>query len=615
MRKTSIALAVALLAAGCTQRPSLESGRAHAAGDAAKSPTPVAQAPVPPGDPHAVDRATTPSDYCVGCHVGLDDDNDHPVRVDQQAAALASPGMTFWPPASSAIVLRDGLYVECTSCHDDGSAGYAKRTVLGQNLCAACHDKVGTATWPTVTVTAPAAGSTVSGTIAVTATATAVAGVARGELWIGTSPGAATRFIGLAQPVGDALAFSLDTTTLSDGTYYLMVRAYDANNVWGEGMVEVRVANAVTPPAGVVTITSPASGAVVTGYLTISATAQGAVRTELWGGPAGSEPEYLTEVASGGAVTFEMITNALPNGPYTFVVRGFDAAGQSGSATVTVTVSNALSVAIESPAAGTVVSGTFTVVARTTGAVTAELLVAGRTTATADASGGVVTFAVDSTGLQDGPIEIAVRAVDVSGWYESASTSVVVDNPHPPAEVLVLAPAPNALVRGTIQVLAKTTGAVGTAELWSLREVGDGVVVATAPVQPDGSVAFSLDTASYPDGWALLTVNVFDPWGGNSWHSVGVIFDNTGPAIAVTSPAPGATVRSTVTITATASDASGVASVAFYVDGALLATRTSAPYSVTWTPARRSGAHTLTAVAADVLGNQATSAPVVVSAK
>ena len=134
-------------------------------------------------------------------------------------------------------------------------------------------------------------------------------------------------------------------------------------------------------------------------------------------------------------------------------------------------------------------------------------------------------------------------------------------------------------------------------------------------MQADGSVAFSLDTAAYADGWALLTVQVYDPWGGAAFRAAGVIFDNTGPAVALTSPPSGATIRSTMTLTATASDANGVASVAFYVDGALLGTSTEAPYAVALTPERRSGSHTLTAVATDAPGNTATSAPVIVIAK
>jgi Big-like domain-containing protein len=43
-----------------------------------------------------------------------------------------------------------------------------------------------------------------------------------------------------------------------------------------------------------------------------------------------------------------------------------------------------------------------------------------------------------------------------------------------------------------------------------------------------------------------------------------------GPVVALTAPPPGATIRNSTTITATASDANGVASVAFQVDGALL---------------------------------------------
>ena len=134
-------------------------------------------------------------------------------------------------------------------------------------------------------------------------------------------------------------------------------------------------------------------------------------------------------------------------------------------------------------------------------------------------------------------------------------------------------------------------------------------------MQPDGSVAFSFDTAAHADGWAILTVLVYDPWGGTAYRATGPVFDNTAPAVALTSPSPGAILRSTTTIAATTSDANGIASVAFYVDGALLGTSTAAPYAIEWTPVRRSGSHTLNTVATDAAGNEATSAPVAVQVK
>ena len=60
--------------------------------------------------------------------------------------------------------------------------------------------------------------------------------------------------------------------------------------------------------------------------------------------------------------------------------------------------------------------------------------------------------------------------------------------------------------------------------------------------------------------------------------------DTTAPAVTMTAPAAGATVSGTVTVSANASDNTGVAGVQFLLDGAPLgAEDTAAPYSVTWT--------------------------------
>lgn len=84
--------------------------------------------------------------------------------------------------------------------------------------------------------------------------------------------------------------------------------------------------------------------------------------------------------------------------------------------------------------------------------------------------------------------------------------------------------------------------------------------------------------------------------------------DTTPPAVSISSPANGATVSGTTTITATASDNVGVARVEFLIDGALLSTDTSSPYSVSWnTTSATNGSHALTARALDAANNQTTS--------
>jgi hypothetical protein len=90
--------------------------------------------------------------------------------------------------------------------------------------------------------------------------------------------------------------------------------------------------------------------------------------------------------------------------------------------------------------------------------------------------------------------------------------------------------------------------------------------------------------------------------------------DTTAPTVSVTAPTAGATVSGTTTISATASDNVGVASVAFYVDSGLLSTDTSSPYSYSWaTTSYSNGAHSIYAIAKDAAGNSKTSTTVSVT--
>ena len=90
--------------------------------------------------------------------------------------------------------------------------------------------------------------------------------------------------------------------------------------------------------------------------------------------------------------------------------------------------------------------------------------------------------------------------------------------------------------------------------------------------------------------------------------------DTTPPTVSITSPASGATVSGTITVTANASDNVAVADVQFFLDGVAGPDDTTAPYSVPWdTSTSSNGSHTITAVARDTSGNQTTSSPVTVT--
>jgi hypothetical protein len=82
--------------------------------------------------------------------------------------------------------------------------------------------------------------------------------------------------------------------------------------------------------------------------------------------------------------------------------------------------------------------------------------------------------------------------------------------------------------------------------------------------------------------------------------------DPTAPTVAINSPAAGATVSGTVTVSATASDNVGVVGVQFLLDSAVLGAEvTTPPYSTSWnTAGTANGSHALRAVARDASGNQ-----------
>jgi hypothetical protein len=115
--------------------------------------------------------------------------------------------------------------------------------------------------------------------------------------------------------------------------------------------------------------------------------------------------------------------------------------------------------------------------------------------------------------------------------------------------------------------------------------------------------------AGTPEGSYTLDLSANDGGGASATAHAGytVIVDAGGPALTVTNPAEGARIATStgrLSLTASASDSSGVAAVEFWVDGKLLVRDTSAPYGATWNirKASKTG-HAITVRAVDALGN------------
>jgi peptidoglycan/xylan/chitin deacetylase (PgdA/CDA1 family) len=119
----------------------------------------------------------------------------------------------------------------------------------------------------------------------------------------------------------------------------------------------------------------------------------------------------------------------------------------------------------------------------------------------------------------------------------------------------------------------------------------------TTPAMPAGSTAVSV-------GFSLSSVGFLQ--GDNMSLSDS---DQTPPAVAITSPADNAAVRGTLTLTADASDASGIDHVQFLVNGVAVCTTSVAPYSCTYdTTIAPDSVIAVTAKAVDTAGNEGLSA-------
>ncbi|NCF14865.1 MAG: CHRD domain-containing protein [Gammaproteobacteria bacterium] len=112
---------------------------------------------------------------------------------------------------------------------------------------------------------------------------------------------------------------------------------------------------------------------------------------------------------------------------------------------------------------------------------------------------------------------------------------------------------------------------------------------------------------------ALFFISGCGGGGGGSAPITPPPVDTTAPTVAAVQ-APAGTVNRTVTLTVTATDNVGVTTVRFLVDGALLGSDTTAPFTIDWdTSAETEGDHTLTAEAEDAAGNVGTSTATTVS--
>lgn len=210
--------------------------------------------------------------------------------------------------------------------------------------------------------------------------------------------------------------------------------------------------------------------------------------------------------------------------------------------------------------------------------------------------------------LKDGAHVIKARAYDGSGnFQDSAGVTVTVTDLVPPT-VTVLSPTPGAVIGGSVTVAADASDNRGVA---SVSLFASDALLATVGSEPYQT---TWNTLAVADGPYNLTASAVDAQGNPATSApVTVTVDNTAPAVAITAPGSGVTVSGPLLVSASATDANGIALIGVYAGDVLLGSCAASPCEVWWnTSTGPNGNYTLVAKATDLAGNVGASLPVAI---
>ncbi len=188
---------------------------------------------------------------------------------------------------------------------------------------------------PTVSITSPASGSTISGTISVSANVTDNSSITGVTFKVDGSQVGSTVTVA-------PYSVSENTATLSNGSHTVTATATDAAGNSATASVTVNVSNTTTATSvPTVAITSPMNGTTLSGMVTLSASATDNAGI--------SDVQFkcdnynLGSALASAPYSMSVNTDSLANGSHTFYAVASDDAGNTATASVTVIVSNTTS--------------------------------------------------------------------------------------------------------------------------------------------------------------------------------------------------------------------------------------------------------------------------------
>jgi len=468
---------------------------------------------------------------------------------------------------------------------------------------------------PTVTITSPGNGGSalVNSTTTLTASAVSVVGVV-----------ASVQFYVNGTALGGPITAFPYTTTWSPtavGTYTLSAIVTDT---FGNQGLSPNVTVSVYALPNV-SVTRPLEGAVIKNLGTLTAlpgpqviTASAAAATP------GAHINNVTISVSDGSTSGPILNppynySWTPSAPgnYTITAVATDSNNITATSVVHVSVDQAPTVTITSPAAGTIVTvnSAQTITASVPSPVgfikNVQFLANGVSIGTATTAPYTVTWIPTVTGAYS-LSAIATNNLDTK--TTSAAVAVTVNPVNLAAPTVSVPTVTGTLKTGTAQTITANALAVAPNTITSVQFLVNGAALATVVTAPYTTTwtptvpgTYSI-TAIATDSAANATTSA--PASVTIAASVG-----TPPTVNITSPAPGSTVQVNLpqTIAATANAPGGtVTQVQFLVNGVSLSTSTKFPFAADWTPTTP-GTFVLTAIATDNFGNTGMSPPITVT--
>ncbi|MBI5821709.1 MAG: S8 family serine peptidase [Verrucomicrobia bacterium] len=286
-------------------------------------------------------------------------------------------------------------------------------------------------------------------------------------------------------------------------------------------------------------------------------------------------------------------------------VNAYGAVTATGATTPSDTL--APSVAIVTPASGSVLKGTASISVRASdnvGVTQTACYVDGTLIGTS--TNAAATFSWNSTTVADGTHVLQARARDATGNIGvSTDVSITVQNAADSSApvVTISSPTDGSTVKGVISITVSATDDTGVAQVNCYL---DGSLLGS---RNRTSATFGLDTTKVSNGTHTLLAHAYDT-SGNIGTSSTVSFtvqntvDTTAPTATITSPTDGATVRGRVSIVLNATDDVAVTRTECFLDNRLIGSRRgSAATFALDTTLVSDGIHTLQARAYDAAGN------------